>query len=519
MGFKLEKKMEKIILEEKNKNLLAFLTIAILVLIVYSNALNATFIYEDRPLILGGFIKSLSFKDTFLVAIQQTFFPENIKKGILYRPVLMLTFFFDYHLWKDRAFGYHITNIFLHIINCVVLFFLLNQIFKSRNLSFITVVLFAIHPIQVESVTWISGRNGILLSIFILLAFLLYMKKKLLLSYIAFLLSLFTKESSIFLLLLFIIYDIFFRRKAVFFENVSSGGEIHDKHIASNYIGFFLTIGIYFCVRYFVLKYLDVNSGIINVMIGSVYFKNFIKIPLYYLNYVKLLLFPTGYAFIPIFLFNNTACNIRFLYGAISVLGFILIFLIFRKSQILKFSLSWFLIALIPYSGIIPTPWPLMEHRLYLPSIGFFICISYGICHFIDNPRKYLKISGSVLLVILIICFSVVTYNRNKLYQSALMVWESTVRNNPSSITARKCLIDEYMKREMDRLAIYHLKELIKLENNIWQAHYYLANIYAKKEDFASAIAELEICLNLKTPSPENICAKIEKLKEKANIK
>lgn len=203
------------------------------------------------------------------------------------RPILILSYFLDYKLWQNNAAGYHLTNLLIHILNCALLFYAVKAISNSTVFSSITTVLFALHPIQVEAVTWITGRNELLL-------------------------ALFTKESAIFLLLLFITYDMYFS------TNV--------KRPSLNYIGFILIATLYFCIRYFVVCGLEAGGlGTFNLFIS-----NIVTAPLYYLNYLKLFFYPAGYSFNPTLLF---ASHLKFWYTMLTVAGFSAAFLAFRNSK------------------------------------------------------------------------------------------------------------------------------------------------------------------------------------------
>ncbi len=133
-------------------------------------------------------------------------------KGILFqrnsfRPLGDLSLYIDYLLWQKNAFGYHITNLFLHVINTVLVFFLSNQLFKKyggskNNLeSTAAAVLFFIYAFHSESVFWIIGRSASLGALFCIPAIVFYLKRDenivyFILSLLFFIAGLFAYESS-----------------------------------------------------------------------------------------------------------------------------------------------------------------------------------------------------------------------------------------------------------------------------------------------------------------------------------
>lgn len=93
-----------------------------------------------------------------------------------YAPLTTLSFLIDYTLWGDFAGGYHATNLLLHAVNAVLVYALLWQLSGSRGVSLLTAALFAIHPVQLESVAWISSRKGLLSATFLLASLRFWLK-------------------------------------------------------------------------------------------------------------------------------------------------------------------------------------------------------------------------------------------------------------------------------------------------------------------------------------------------------
>lgn len=401
-----------------DKKLLIIFGIIALTIMAYSNSFFGTFLYDDRILIPGGFIKSLDFNELFGVVCGQVF-PDGTTKGALYRPALILSYFIDYRLWQENAFGYHLSNLILHIANCVILFYLILLLTGSINISSITAALFSVHPVQVESVTWIAGRNDLMMSLFILLALLFYLRNKLILSWISFFVAVFTKETAIFLFVLFLLYDAVFRPEA--------------KRAKSDYAGFAAAIIAYLFIRLFVVQAPGPSGG------SDPLIYKFFDMPIYYLNYLKLLFYPAVYSFIPPLLF---AGSLKLLYATTTVIALILLYHIFKKTHVLRFGLLWFLICLLPCSGIISMPWPLMEHRLYLPSVGIFLCAAYGINTLITNRVRAVRAGGLIIMILIMSYFTLATHDRNDLFSSEEKVWESTLKANPQSVAAQKLLLE-----------------------------------------------------------------------------
>jgi hypothetical protein len=91
-----------------------------------------------------------------------------------WHPLTWLSHALDWQLFGSNAFGHHVTSLLLHALNVVLLFFFLAQVTRSTSRSLLVAVLFAVHPINVESVAWVAERKNVLCTLFFLLALVTY---------------------------------------------------------------------------------------------------------------------------------------------------------------------------------------------------------------------------------------------------------------------------------------------------------------------------------------------------------
>src|SRR3989337_1623146 len=182
---------------------------------VYLNSLSNQFVYDDEfTIVTNYFIKtwnnlpSLFNKDYF-----------KFSGELSYRPVVTLSYFIDYTLWKLNPFGFHLTNTLLHTLNSVLLFFLLKRIFNCQTTSFLATLIFSCHPLLTEAVNAISYREDLLAATFSIATFLLYhttsndelsFSPAYFGSVGCYLLGIFSKEMAITLPLLIFLYDLIF---------------------------------------------------------------------------------------------------------------------------------------------------------------------------------------------------------------------------------------------------------------------------------------------------------------------
>ncbi|WP_437192882.1 hypothetical protein [Planctomicrobium sp. SH527] len=93
-----------------------------------------------------------------------------------FAPITIFTFLIEHTLWGLHPTGYHVTNVLLHLVNAVLVLHLMKRLTGNDWLSFSVAILFAVHPVQIESVAWISSRKTVLSSTFMLASFLCWMR-------------------------------------------------------------------------------------------------------------------------------------------------------------------------------------------------------------------------------------------------------------------------------------------------------------------------------------------------------
>ncbi|MFC1658842.1 hypothetical protein ACFL1D_05615, partial [Candidatus Omnitrophota bacterium] len=200
------------------KKISSIILILSLGFLIYSNSLDGQFLLDDNKLVKNNAsIKSWNRLSERLV---RDIDPRRARQ---YRPVPLFTYALDYSLWKLDTRGYHLTNILVHVLTALALYWLVNILFKNNFLSLLTALFFLVHPVHTEAVCYISGRADLLVSLFMLLSIILYIKLLdarnpvfYLLMLAGCVLAVFSKENSLILPGLLLIYHYAFRKKVKF---------------------------------------------------------------------------------------------------------------------------------------------------------------------------------------------------------------------------------------------------------------------------------------------------------------
>lgn len=151
------------------------LFIAFVVLGIYYPAILSDFTQIDDPRIIGHI------EDTN-PSITDIFRPGS---SHYYRPLIMLTFYVDKWIWGLEPTFMHLENILLHLINAILVYCLVKSLSFDRpdqastgDIPFLAALLFAVHPVNTEAVSWVAGRTDPLATVFVLLSVLVIFQLK-----------------------------------------------------------------------------------------------------------------------------------------------------------------------------------------------------------------------------------------------------------------------------------------------------------------------------------------------------
>ncbi|MEO1999437.1 MAG: hypothetical protein ABGZ17_29680, partial [Planctomycetaceae bacterium] len=193
---------------------LAATTLLLLVACAFGSAVTYDFVNWDDPwyVINNPLIKSWSPGHVFEIATQPAI--RN------YAPLTILSFLVDHTLWGLWPGGYHLTNLIWHTINCILVYHLVSRLSRDAAIGWLAAALFAIHPVQVESVVWISSRKGLISGTFLIGSLLFWLQpdrteRQEGLGLLLFVLALLSKAIAVMVPPIVLAYDILVRRQTL----------------------------------------------------------------------------------------------------------------------------------------------------------------------------------------------------------------------------------------------------------------------------------------------------------------
>lgn len=327
---------------------------------------------------------------------------DNVGFGELtYRPVATMTLLLDYRLWGLNPFGFHLTNLLIHVLNVLMVFILAEQLLDRRTFAFVAALIFAVHPIQGEAVMVASFREDLLALLFFLSAFLLYVKyqeNRRLVGYIgslaAYGLAVFSKEMAVSLPIILFVYDKFF---------VVPVTGVGQRRFLKNYLGYIAVAAFYLWIWSGPMGLADRGAGA--HIFDNLYVHVLTMIKVVGVYFVWLLSGTGIHPTLPDQNFYAFGWNEPGVIGGMVLLGvcFFLVAYFKKDRRTISFGLLFFFIALGPVLNIIPIENLMAARYLYLPSVGFFMAFTALVGNLLQGRVKLsrqgsrLAVSGLVL--------------------------------------------------------------------------------------------------------------------------
>jgi len=467
-------------------------------LLAYSNNFAAEFVYDDYLFIIDNpAVQSPSRPARFFLE------RESFSSGgyeVIYRPLAALSFAVNYQLSGHNPESYHAVNILWHMACGILLFVLMRFTFADAIFAFFVSLLFVLHPVQTEAVSWISGRGNPMFLSFLLLTLICYGKwlaesphKGLYyaLALIFSALSLLSKEMAVVIPVLMIVYDVSL--------NPPARREAWKKLLfgVMPFVGLSL---VYILLRHLILgetKQIEYWGGSMSAALLTTS-KGFI-------SYIRLMFFPRSLTVEYIVPVADSILDARVLISLLVLAAVAAVCIVsYRRAPILCFGIAWFFVSLLPVSNIVPLRAIMNERFLYLPSIGFCCILASPIRREASIARRGVAYGAMAALLIVSLCYATLTFDRNKDWRTSFALWTASVATSPEGSTSQYNLGLELYNRGRYVEAIEHLRMACQLQKDFPLAHGVLGNAYIAIGDYNAAILEYEIGLQ-QAPEDERL--------------
>jgi len=517
------------------KPIIHILIIVILGVLIYSNTFNVPFAYDD--------IASIS-SNPMIKDVHHIIDPQNIYKS---RIIGQLTFVFNYQLHDLNVAGYHIFNLLIHLLNALLVYWLLVLTFRTpyssaylqtdvlktsdpyRWIPLFTALLFVSHPIQTQAVTYIVQRFASLSTLFYLVSLVMYIKargsdsaKKARYAFfagsiISAVLAMRTKEIAFTLPIIVLLYEFMF-----------FWGDIKKRMFSLlSLLPLLLTM---FIVPLSMILRQSGSTGVSGIdeltkTAGSVdvsrwdYLNTQCRV---IVTYIRLLFFPVNqnldydYPIYRTFFTPPVFLSFLVIFG-IFCWGIYLLYRSYKSDQanrfsyrVIAFGIFWFFVTLSVESSIIPIQDVIYEHRLYLPSVGYFMAFMSGVVFIyvrLANRSKGVMKAFIPVMIVILISLSLTAYARNRVWSDMVTLWGDVVRKSPYKPRPHNNLGVAYQEQGRLDDAVKEYQAAINLTPDYVDAYYNLGLVYRTQGRLDDAVREYQKAINLKPDLAEPHCS------------
>jgi tetratricopeptide (TPR) repeat protein len=347
-----------------------------------------------------------------------------------WHPLTWLSHALDWQLYGSNPSGHHVTSLLLHTLNVVLLFFFLARVTRSTSRSFLVAALFAVHPLNVESVAWIAERKNVLCALFFLLTLLAYAgyaRRPSFVRYLivasSFALALSAKSMVVTLPFVLLLLDFWPLQRIEGWSRPSTAfpaPQFSAWKIAVEKLPL-LALSVAASVITFIAQQKDGSVGSVAKFPLSLRFANAI---VSYAAYLWKAVWPANLAV----LYPYPSKGLPFWQVLLSALLLAALSAwTWRERSRRSYLIAgwcWFLGTLVPVIGLIQVGDQAMADRYaYLPLIGIFVMVVWGFSDLLQHAGGALSRSASVAAAVALLLLSTLAWRQARLWRSNLELW------------------------------------------------------------------------------------------------
>ena len=415
-------------------NGLIFMVLVVFAFAIYFPSIKGPFIFDDKPNIL--YSPAVQMTEFSFSALKKAAFEGSLSS----RSVVNISFALNYLAGQYDARGYHVVNIFIHALTGFLLYLLFKVTMRIIDVSrakmfpsclpFVAVMLWFVHPLQSQSVTYIVQRMTSMSAMFYLLSLLLYVHGRLTTrqrtrimlfagSMLAALLAFASKENAATLPLFVFLYEWYF------FQNLKVGWLKRRLFYISGAVGSFLALALVFLgsnpIGRILLSYqgrdftlgqrLLTEMRVVFIYLGKLLFPHPDRLSLEYD-------IPLSYSLLsPLATFISAVFLVALITFAIWQA---------KRNRLLSFAVLWYLGHLVIESSFIGLEL-IFEHRNYLPSMFLFLPLVILGDRVIKSGRMKLVLAGIILII-----FSLWSNERSKVWADEEILLRDCIKKAPN---------------------------------------------------------------------------------------
>ncbi|HNR94993.1 MAG TPA: glycosyltransferase family 39 protein, partial [Kiritimatiellia bacterium] len=407
------------------------LALALLAFIPYLPALRADFLDWDDPYYVTHNFRIHQFSpatvaDIFRLEPQLGPIPNG-----QYTPLTELTLMIEHRLVGLSPWLFHLNNLLIHVANVFLVYLLMRKLRADHLWAWLTAVLFAVHPLHVESVAWISERKDVLCALFYLITMVLYLhfRDTQRIRYFAAavfsgLLALLSKPMAVTLPAVLVLCDLYLKRPL---------SEQWKKPWMIPFAGLsllFVAITLRTHTGYGIIRGGEVGNIFQNVMMACWNFFWFVGKTVWPASL-------SAYVPVPSTTPATFAAYLLSLFGVMALVTGLGFYSWRRGFRLLPFAVFFFIAALLPVSRLVPIGirYMVADRFFYIPGIGFLMLMAYGLVHWIRSPGV-LRALRVTVVALLVLFWGVLSFAQSRVWQTSETLWAHVLKRVPDASVA-----------------------------------------------------------------------------------
>ena len=420
-----------------------------------------------------------------------------------WQPLAWISHMLDSQLYGLNAGLHHWTNLVLHLVNSILLFFLFQSMTEATIESFLIAALFAVHPLNVDTVAWVSERKNLLATCFMLLSIYGYWRytrsgkfRPYILSIIAFIAGLLSKPSILPLPFLLFLLDYWPLRRIGILCLSSSGcfkdpSRLPGSRLIVEKVPFFVMSIGYVLIFNFSLNKMYQGVSAVSVPLGLRISNALVS----YVLYLGDMIWPHDlavyYPFPKTIPWETTALAAFILMGITAA-----VFALIRRHPYCIVGWLWFLGSLVPVIGIVQAGlWPARADRwMYMPMIGILILVVWSGSHLAKklSLKKWMTASLSLTIVVALISSArLQTAN----WRNSVSLYERAIEVTKDNFVAYDNLGLALAMRGKFDAALDQFQKALAIAPNYWKSNQNIGAIFMIRGEFDEALQHFETAL------------------------
>ena len=446
--------------------------------LAYSNSFHCAWQFDDITNIVNN--QGLHLKELSLAGLKKTLYADPGGPARLYRPVACVTFALNHYFGGLNVFGYHAVNLFIHAVSSLFLFLFIRRTLSlpslgkryssnSNSIAFFATLLWALHPIQTQAVTFIVQRMTSLAGMFFIMAMYFYLRFRTSaapnekasysgLCIVSYLLGFGAKENVVLLPVSLFLYEMFLVQE----EGWAWG---RKRFVVSLAVIAAVLILSFAYVHYRIGGIVPLFDGYANRPFSLA--QRLLTEPRILLFYISLLIYPVPWRFsvahsvqISNSLFDplSTLASVLILF-----LGLIFLLSLAKKLPLVSFSFLFFFANHLMESTLLPLEL-VFEHRNYIPSMFFFLPPSIVVIRQLRRyeTKKWLHYAVLAAAVIFTVGIGCSTFSRNIVWRTPLSLWTDALQKAPDQLRVHHNLGVYYHQMGSLHLAKSHYEQALR---------------------------------------------------------